>query len=193
MAFDENGVFRVGKTTLDTPLQITIPAYDYELPEINSSSPIIMPMYVPLKYIINWLERGIYIDFTKKESDAEKVLYFILEYNQFAVNYNKKIKGRNGEPLKIAYNAQNMLCKMFNYSELLIKKKEAGEIPFKFNRYKGINHSEENKERMKQRISKAKSIENVVNNAVHAYDIFAPDIPIEIPEYENFKDIGFTE
>jgi hypothetical protein len=63
MEFNRNGGLKVGNTLLSTPMRIRIPEYGYELPEINSSSPIPIPMYTSVANIINWLDMGINVEF----------------------------------------------------------------------------------------------------------------------------------
>jgi hypothetical protein len=193
MAFDAAGVFKVGNTTLNSSFKVTIPAYDIALPEINSSSPVIMPITVSASIIINWLERGIYVEFADGASVAEKLLFFLLEYNRYALTENKNIKNAS-PPYIIAYNAQNMLTRMLNHVEVREKIRKEDEVPFKRRLYKGIPHSTENKALLAQKGSsgKGKTKESTALEDLHAYDIFAPQEDEEVPGDTNvFSTIAF--
>jgi hypothetical protein len=135
MEFTDNGLLKVGKTTLSTPVQIRIPVYGYELPEINSSSPIPMPMYTSVSNIINWLERGIDVEFSDNK-DREKVFFFVLEYNRFVLKENKKIEDPDKQ-LRPATNAEQNLFKRIDFTSYINKKEADGMIPFKRKPFKG--------------------------------------------------------
>jgi hypothetical protein len=72
---NDKGEFLVGKTKLSTLIEIRIPEYGYDLPEIHSSSPIPLPMYASVANVINWLERGINVEFCNIK-DRDRVFFF---------------------------------------------------------------------------------------------------------------------
>jgi aspartyl/asparaginyl-tRNA synthetase len=199
MEFTKEGMLKVGSTTLATPVKIRIPDYGYELPEIHSSSPIPLPMYNPVAHIINWLERGINIEFCTKE-DADKVFFFIIEYNRFAEAENKNIENVDDQ-YKLAIKAQEKLFKMIDYKNYIEKKKADGDIPFKHSQhlFKGI------KKRSSEQVStsyKSPFIKNRKDGAkkkqfytppspdeIFAYDIFSPSPDINVIENDMYKDV----
>jgi hypothetical protein len=187
MDFTNAGEFKVGNTTLSTPIRIRVPEYGHELPEIHSSSPIPMPMYTELRHIINWLDRGIDIDFCGSKENLEKVFYFILEYNRFVQEENKKIEDIDRQ-YRPALNAQDKLYRMIDYKSFIESKKARQEVPFKKNIYKGIPHNGEGidatqsyknpffkrKNKPKGPLPQVPYEEPITPGEVHAYDIFAP-------------------
>jgi hypothetical protein len=200
MEFTTDGEYKVGNTTSSTPIQIRIPEYGYELPEINSSSPIPIPIYTSVANIINWLDRGINVEFCDKKN-AEKVFFFILEYNRYAENENKKIDNID-EKYKVASNAQTVLFRMIDFKNYTEKKKADEEIPFKHNLFKKnknqqssqftSSYNNPNMKRNNQINSDNKPNETLSPLEITAYDIFSPSHEINIIESDPFKDINFT-
>jgi hypothetical protein len=201
MEFSKDGKLKVGNTTFSSLFQIRIPEYGYELPEINSSSPIIMPMFNSVANIINWLERGIYVEFHDKK-DAEKIFFFIMEYNRFAEGENKKIDNIDDQ-YNIAANAQMRLFKIIDYKHYVEKMKADEEIPFKHNPFKGIKkHSDKEQisssyknpfvKRVKQGIKKKQQLNLPVPDDIFAYDLFKPSPDMNIVEADIYKDIDFN-
>jgi hypothetical protein len=201
MEFTKNGSFKVGNTTLQTPIQIRIPEYGYELPEIHASSPLSMPIYTAVANIINWLERGIAVEFCDSKN-AERVLFFIMEYNRFAREENKKIENAE-EHYKIALNAQNILYSQINYKHDLIERSADEKVPFGSNLYKGIKKSRENdkislyknpfmrKNKNTNEPSKKKDITPLKPGDVYAFDVFSIDPETLTIEAEEYPDIVF--
>jgi hypothetical protein len=201
MEFTKEGKLKVGNTTFSSIFQIRIPEYGQELPEIHSSSPIIMPMYNSVANIMNWLEREIYIEFCNKE-DAEKVFFFIIEYNRFAVSENKKIDNIE-EQYKIASKAQDRLTAILDYRHYIEKKKADEEIPFKNNLFKGIKRNKGKEQisssyknpfikRGKEGMKKKQRVSQVSPDDIFAYDLFKPSPDVDIVERDPYKDIDFT-
>jgi hypothetical protein len=201
MDFTKDGKLKVGNTTLSSLVKITVPDYDWELPEIHSSSPITIPMYNSVSSIINWLERGINIDFCNKE-DADKVFFFVLEYNRFAEKENKKIDNIDDQ-YKLVYKAQEKLFRMIGYKNCVEKRKADDEIPFKHNLYKGIKR--EGNEQVstsyknpfmtknnKTFTNKGKKETAPFQDGIFAYDIFGANPDISIAEANMYKDIELS-
>ena len=69
MGFNSKGEFCVGTTTLDTMFRVAVDDYGVDLPEIHARGPMICPQNICVRYIINWLERGLCVSFEKKEDD----------------------------------------------------------------------------------------------------------------------------
>lgn len=111
MNFNNNGDFIVGKTTLDTRFKVRVLTYEVSLPEINSYGPIATPVSVSVSTIINWLERGIILDFSNIKEE-ESVYYFLLEYNKYANQINNEEKR---EVLKLSVKALEFLRKDLKY------------------------------------------------------------------------------
>jgi hypothetical protein len=205
MDFTESGIFKVGNTTLSTPIRIRIPEYGYELPEIHSSSPIPMPMYTKLENIINWLDRGIDIDFCGSKENLEKVFYFVLEYNRFIQEENKKITDLN-DHYRPALNAQERLYRMIDYKSFVETKKAKNEVPFKKSLYKGIPHSGEGidvtqsyknpflkkKNKSKGPLSQVPYEEPIAPEETHAYDIFSSLRDTLTIEHSRFDDVDLN-
>lgn len=90
MVFEESVDFKIGDVTLETYFGVTIPDYGIKIPECNTTGPIINPVYVPLRTIINFIElRGLHPQLEKSE-DAEKIYYWIKAWNETANEINKK-------------------------------------------------------------------------------------------------------
>jgi hypothetical protein len=172
--------FEVGNLVLSTPIKIRIPDYGYDLPEINSSSPISIPIYASVANIINWLERGISIEFCNKDVDGNRVLLFVTEYNKFASENNKNIKDVDKQH-RLALNAEDRLRRMMDFSYFQKKKKTEEAIPFKKRIFKKPKNSSAVISSSYQDASVNKyfrpSRNGNINNTreVRAYDIFAPD------------------
>ena len=80
--FDSDGNFCVGTTTIETMFKVSVLDYNAPLPEVHAVGPLVTPQNVKVAYILNWIERGLCVDFENK-SDEEKLLYFVLEYNKY--------------------------------------------------------------------------------------------------------------
>ena len=90
VVFEESIDFKIGDVTLETYFGVTIPDYGIKIPECNTTGPIINPVYVPLRSIINFIElRGLHPQLEKSE-DAEKIYYWIKAWNETANEINKK-------------------------------------------------------------------------------------------------------
>jgi hypothetical protein len=200
MEFTDNGLLKVGNTTLSTPIQIRIPVYGYELPEINSSSPISMPIYTSVSNIINWIERGIDVEFSDLK-DREKVFFFVLEYNRFVQKENKKIEDPDRQ-LRPATNAEQNLFKRIDYTSYINKKEADGMIPFKRKPFKGIIKSENKgqvsssyknpgiKDKLFGRTMAGKKEAPVVTpDESRAYDLFIPSLEIGVIGKGQFDNI----
>jgi hypothetical protein len=201
MELTKEGKLKVGNTTFSSLFRIRIPEYGYELPEIHSSSPIIMPMYNSTANIMNWLEREIYIEFCNKE-DAERVFFFIMEYNRFAESENKKIDNLD-EQYKIASKAQMRLFKIIDYKHYIEKKKADEEIPFKRNLFKGIkrpnidgqissSYKNPFMKRGKEGVKKRQRVLPTTPDDIFAYDLFKPSPDVNIVEADLYKEIDFN-
>jgi hypothetical protein len=204
MEFNDKGEFKVGNTTLSTPIKIRIPEYGYELPEIHSSSPISMPIYVKVAYIINWLERGINIDFCGDKGSTERVFFFVMEYNRYVQEENKKIEDIESH-YRPALNAQARLYRTIDFKNYLETKKENETIPFKVNPFKGIPSNNEagsnnDNDRIYQNPLKSKNKKSkdvlkvpyekpITPDEVYAYDAFEPIREAFIAEHNEFDDV----
>jgi hypothetical protein len=203
MDITKDGGFKVGNTTLQTPLKIRITDYGYELPEINASTPLSMPIYAKAAFIINWLERGINVEFADIKSE-ERLFFFITEYNRFANEENKKIDNVENH-YKLALNAQERLYKELDFKHVLKIKKEIQSSPFEMKLYKGIPKTSPNrvdKDIKKDSLKKSKSSKNI--KAVykdrpvgpgdsHAFDIFSQNPETLLIEKDAFPDIVFND
>jgi hypothetical protein len=199
MEITSDGEFKVGNTKLSTPIMIRVPDYGYELPEIHSSSPISLPMYTSVANIINWLERGIDVEFCNKRIDMERVFFFILEYNRFVKDENKNIDDIDKQ-YKIANVAQSRLYQRLDFNNMKEKKEADVNIPFKKNLFKkkigknrGIassyrNPYNENKDKKQQKANTGP----FNPNDVYAYDAFAPMQDIIKSEYTSFDDVELS-
>jgi hypothetical protein len=194
MEFDKNGNFKVGNTSLSTPVEIRIPEYGYELPEINSSSPIPMPMYTSVSNIINWLERGINVEFINLK-DRERVFFFILDYNRFIQKENKAIEDPD-EQYRPAVNAEQILLKAIDFTSYINKRAADEKIPFKKKPFKGrirVEHSgQASSPRTKNKMfagMKQSDREVITPNEVRAYDLFSQSPNIGIISRGPFDDI----
>jgi hypothetical protein len=183
--------FIVGNIKLCTPIKIRIPDYGHDLPEIHSSSPISIPTYASVGNIINWLERGINIEFCNKEQDADRVLLFIMEYNKTASEENKKIKDANGR-FNLALNAQDRLFRSLNFNRIVEKRKIDDAIPFKRKIYKSSRNDGSsisvsyNNPLINKKIPIREEMKKP--NEVRAFDIFSPsgEMLISLPSvYDN--------
>lgn len=90
VVFEESIDFKIGDVTLESYFGVTIPDYGIKIPECNTTGPIIKPVYVPLRTIINFIElRGLHPQLEKTE-DAEKIYYWVKAWNETASEINKK-------------------------------------------------------------------------------------------------------
>jgi hypothetical protein len=96
--------FKVGETTFKTMFRINLP-YNYgePVPECHSHCPISVFFYASVSTIINFINRGLRVNL-EHEEDAEKIYFFLTEYNKQARIYNKSI-GEEANPL--AEDAEN--------------------------------------------------------------------------------------
>jgi hypothetical protein len=198
MEFTKDGTFKVGNTTLSTPIQIRIPDYGYELPEIHASSPLSMPTYISVANIINWLERGINIDFCD-QNNMERVFFFIMEYNRFAKEENKKFDD-DKDHYRLALNAQNRLFRDINYKHEINNKKADEVSPFKVKPYKRTanayssdyknSYSRKQKALMPESMKK-KKVKPISPENVYAFDIFTSNPDTLLAESDPFSDIDF--
>ena len=173
-----DGEFVVGNLKLKTPLRITIPEYGHELPEIHSSTPVISPIYASVANIINWLERGIYVEFCNKKLDAERVLFFIFEYNKFAKEENKKINDAYSR-YKLALNAEEKLCNILKYTYTAEDNTHEDHNPFKKKIFKGIkknlNNTYSSSYKNPFSKNKVKPKDKLIDPVdIRAFDIFRP-------------------
>ena len=84
--FDSKGEFCVGDTTIQTTFRIKVNDYEVELPEIHAFGPTGF-QDIRLAYIINWVERGIIVEF-ENIKEEEKATFFVIEYNKYAKQVN---------------------------------------------------------------------------------------------------------
>jgi hypothetical protein len=201
MEITSEGDFKVGNTTLSTPVLIRITEYGHELPEIHSSSPIPIPMYASVANILNWLERDIGIEFCDKK-DMERLFFFVMEYNQFAQEQNKKINDIE-KYYKIATKAQKNLYRSLDFNNFIETQKAEEEIPFKKRLFKSSSSQQKNitssyhnpfvDKRFKDKQNKKSKVEREVFNpgSALAYDIFAPVFDNITPEETSFNDVEF--
>jgi hypothetical protein len=194
MKITNEGDFKVGNTKLSTPILIRIPEYGHELPEIHSSSPISLPMYAAVAHIINWLERDIGVEFCNPK-DMERVLFFLLEYNRFAQEANKKIDDIE-QQYKIVMKAQSNLYRTLDFNNYVETRKAKEEIPWKKNLYKGSSQIKNNISSyknpfMEKRTNKGQNTKQEYYNPgdSFAYDIFAPVADSVSPEKNSFNDV----
>jgi hypothetical protein len=195
MEITPNGDFKVGNTTLKSPIMIRILDYGWDLPEIHSSSPIGIPTYTSVANIINWLERGIDVEFCNKKIDMERVFFFLLEYNRFAEEENKKIDAIENH-YRIASNAQARLYRTLDYNNFIEKRKADEKIPFKKNLTKKIKQKKNSivssyrnpyMEKQNQKGQRTSDESNPTES--YAYDVFAPLHDSIQPEISSFKDV----
>jgi hypothetical protein len=202
MEFTGRGEFKVGNTALSTPIKIRVPDYGQELPEIHSSSPVAIPVWVKLAYVINWLERGIDIEFCNGKEDLERVFYFILEYNRYAQEENKKMEDIEGH-YPLALNAQSRLYRAIDFKNYVDSRKAAEADPFKMNIFKGIpgqgggdrpsavykNPLAGKNRKQSPGMPEIPAEEPVSPGGVYAYDTFAPIKESEIIERTPFDNL----
>jgi hypothetical protein len=182
MGFDAQGIFKVGNTTLKTLMRVRIPDYGYDLPEINASSPMIMPIMARVKYIINWLERDIRVDFVNGMKDAQKLMFFLLEYNLYAAEANKHNDDIDTQ-LTVAINAQSYLMRELNYQDTIGERKSAEKVPFKRSIYKKINRRKLGQIPYTGKFNKPKDAKNQpIPEVFKPGDVFAFDIFGEVPD-----------
>jgi hypothetical protein len=196
MEITKEGKFKVGDTTFSTPIMVRIPDYGYELPEIHSSSPIALPIYTAVANIINWLERGIDVEFCNNRIDMERVFFFILEYNRFVKEENKKIDDIDNQ-YRMANAAQSRLYQRLNFNNMKEKIKADEDIPFKRNLFKNKSNDVANpyrnpymEEQSKKQQKAGKESFNPADS--YAYDVFAPIQDTIQNENSLFSDVELT-
>ena len=188
--FDSDGNFCVGNTTLDTMFKVSVMDYGVSLPEVHATGPLITPQSVRVSAIINWIERGLCVDFVSK-SDEEKVLYFVLAYNKYAKEVNNEAQSVK---YKLALVAQKWLILDLHWQGKLddTKRSETSANPFvkrqhvnSYNQPKAVY----NNDTIRAKFSKKKK-ENQFQDAIksqlesHDYDIFSSQ-PQDLDEMGN--------
>jgi hypothetical protein len=203
MEFTKDGGFKVGETTLKTPIKVRVPDYGYELPEIHASSPLSMPVYTPMANVINWIERGINVEFCDAKG-AEKTFFFIMEYNRFAKEENKKIESPEDQ-YRLVLNAQNRLYRELNFKHNENEKKVEESVPFISSLYKGnkqtssennsirssYNNPYINKSKPSKKKQKAIKERQLSPTNVRAFDMFVPKPDSLLVDPDTFVDIAF--
>jgi hypothetical protein len=194
MEITSEGEFKVGNTKLSTPIMIRIPEYGHELPEIHSSSPISIPMYASVANIINWFERDIGVEFCNK-TDMERVFFFVLEYNRFAQDANKKIDDIE-QQYKLAPKAQANIYRILSFNNYNETKKAKEDIPFKAKPFrKPLQKNEIISSYRNPYIEKDKNKQKPVGREYFnpgdsfAYDIFAPVSDRVSPRETSFAEV----
>lgn len=92
--------FKVGNTTFDSMFQINMPFnYGEAVPECHTHCPITTFFYASVSDIVNYINRGLRVNL-KDDSDAEKIFFFLTEYNKMASKYNKDL-GEEANPLAL--------------------------------------------------------------------------------------------
>lgn len=96
----ETSDFKVGDTTFESIFQINLP-YNYgdPVPECHSHCPISHFFYASVARIINFINRGLIVNL-KDDNDAEKIFFFLTEYNKQAAKYNREL-GEEANPLAL--------------------------------------------------------------------------------------------
>jgi len=96
----ETTEFKVGNTTFESIFQMNLP-YNYgdAVPECHSHCPISAFFYASIPQIINFINRGLCVNL-KDDNDAEKIYFFLTEYNKQAARYNKEL-GEEANPLAL--------------------------------------------------------------------------------------------
>lgn len=190
--FDSDGNFCVGTTTIETMFKVSVLDYNAPLPEVHAVGPLVTPQNVKVAYILNWIERGLCVDFENK-SDEEKLLYFVLEYNKY-VKYVNDLEQRS--VLKYALSAQKWLILDLHWSGRVDSEHDKHD-PAKVNPFSKIQHKNSyvqqqavyNNETIKAKFGKKKK-ETQLYDALkhqlesHDYDIFS-STPQEIDEVGN--------
>lgn len=190
--FDADGNFCVGTTTIETMFRVTVLDYNVPLPELHCTGPIISPQNVKVAYIINWIERGLCVEFEKKE-DEEKLLYFVLAYNKYAKDVNDL---EQKSVLKLALASQKWLILDLHWTNKIdteISKNDPTKVnPFAKRVHRNSYVAQKavyNNDTIKAKFSKKKK-ENQLQDALkhqlesHDYDIFA-STPQDIDEIGN--------
>jgi hypothetical protein len=191
--FDNNGDFIVGNTTLETSYDVTVGDYGVPLPEVHSTSPMIYPMGVKVKTIINWIERGLHVDFVNQK-DKENVMYFVLEYNSYSKSVNEK---NNKMILKPAKRCQDTLMRSLNWNlkqeeqkaETTSKNPFISKIKFDHRAYdRSLAESSETSSTVLSRINKKKNptktihLDNKRPTDVKLYDMYSNDAFMLVPD-----------
>ena len=110
--FNSTGEFCVGDTTIQTTFRVKVNDYEVELPEIHAFGPTGF-QDIRLAYIINWVERGIIVEF-ENIKEEEKATFFIIEYNKYA----KQVNDEEGKVVyRLALVAQNWLIRDLHWEE----------------------------------------------------------------------------
>jgi hypothetical protein len=104
-----------------------VPDYGVDLPEINSSAPISLPSYFPAMYVVNWIERGLHIQFEEIEEEV-KLYYFLLEWNAYARATNEQA-GKAELPL--TPGTLSYMAKQLKYHKGIEERTEDSLNPFK--------------------------------------------------------------
>lgn len=104
--------FKVGDTTFDTMYSMNLP-YNYgdPVPECHSHCPIGVFFYATVSQIINFINRGLIVNL-EDDNDAEKIYFFLTEYNKQAAKANKEL-GEEANPL--ALDAEQFFLKKLNH------------------------------------------------------------------------------
>lgn len=188
--FDSKGNFCVGEVYIDSTFDITVADYEVALPEIHSFGPMISPQPIRVSVIINWIERGLHVEFQKR-SDEEAVLFFVMEYNKYA----KYVNDADGKvTYKLAVASERWLKMDLNWNnETRAQDKPISrqDNPFvkRVHSNSGVMMAKPkvyNNESVRAKFSKTKNkkITDVLmkQSFKHDYDIFAnspqdPDIP----------------
>ena len=112
----ETTEFKVGETTIESIYQINLP-YNYgeAVPECHSHCPISTFFYASVAQIVNFINRGLIVNL-KDDKDAERIYFFLTEYNKEAAKYNKEL-GEEANPLaldaeKIFFNKLKYVLKL---------------------------------------------------------------------------------
>lgn len=114
--------FKVGDFHHNYCVPITVPDYGVSIPECHSTGPIGSPVYLEVYKVVNMIQRGIHVQFTRKDDDV-KLYYFIHSWNKIANEINKQA----GETLNaVATETENYLLEKVRY-KITIEEKESGE------------------------------------------------------------------
>lgn len=104
--------FKVGETTFESIFKINMPFnYGDPVPECHSHCPITTFFYASIAQIINFINRGLRVNL-ENEADAEKIYFFLTEYNKQAAKYNREI-GEEANP--IASDAEKFFLLKLSY------------------------------------------------------------------------------
>jgi hypothetical protein len=171
--------------TLEVKLLVRVTSYDVYLDEINAWSPLINFIPVKVKYILNWLNNKLDVEFKNKE-DEEHLFLFLKQYNMIAKIETERAK-------KLVYPipdvAEEELVRSLKLKLSIIKKKEEKDTPnpFKPKKYATVQTKTSPSHLVKKKV--------IAKGRPKMYEMFANMPSIDVPHIkeQSLDDIDLTQ